>query len=84
MSTVDDLIRDYEPDVEWITALWLAIHGAKPGEQGHVEVRIDEATALLATALSARLSEAYGLGPDYLGATPRAPGLGGYHHRRRR
>lgn len=63
MSTVDDLIRDYEPDVAWMTSLWLAIHGAKPGDKGHVDVRVDETTALLATALSARLSETYGLGP---------------------
>jgi hypothetical protein len=58
---LQELTLAHEPDVAWIVALWLAIHGGDPGPEAAVE--IDETTALLATALSARLAEKHGLGP---------------------
>jgi hypothetical protein len=57
---MDNFVLAHEPDVAWLIALWLAIHGGDPGPEGPIE--IDETTALLAAALSARLGELYGPG----------------------
>jgi hypothetical protein len=63
MANLEDVVRDREPDIAWMVGLWLAIHGADTGAAEHVDTRVDETTALLAAALSARLSEVHGLGP---------------------
>jgi hypothetical protein len=57
---MESFVLAHEPDVAWLITLWIAIHGGDPGPQGPIE--IDETTALLAAALSARLGELYGAG----------------------
>ncbi len=63
MSQLEDLLRAHEPDVAWMVALWIGIHGGDSGPGRRVDVLVDETTTLLAAALSARLSEVHGLGP---------------------
>jgi hypothetical protein len=59
MDNIEATAVAHEPDAAWLIALWLAIHGGDPAPDGAVSV--DETTALLATTLSLRLSEAYGV-----------------------
>ena len=58
METVEPVAVAHEPDIAWLIALWLAIHGGDPAPDEPAWV--DETTALLATTLSVRLSEVYG------------------------
>ncbi|MBV9918450.1 MAG: hypothetical protein JO153_18275 [Solirubrobacterales bacterium] len=57
---MEDLVLAHEPDIAWLIALWIAIHGGDPAPEG--PVAIDPTTALLATALSRRLQEVRGVG----------------------
>jgi hypothetical protein len=57
---MEEFVLAHEPDIAWLIALWIAIHGGDPAPEGPVEV--DETTALLAAALAARLGELYGRG----------------------
>jgi hypothetical protein len=58
---VEEIILAHEPDIAWLVALWIAIHGGDPAPEG--PIAIDPTTALLATALSSRLQEVHGPGP---------------------
>ena len=53
-----EIVDIHVQDISWLIALWLAIHGGDPAPEG--PVRIDETTALVAAALSARLTEING------------------------
>jgi hypothetical protein len=57
---MEEFVLAHEPDVAWLIALWIAINGGDPPPEGPIEV--EETTALLAAALSARLGELYGAG----------------------
>jgi hypothetical protein len=57
---LEEIVVAHEPDIAWIIALWLAIHG---GDGGPTEViEVDETSALLAATLSSHLAETHGLG----------------------
>jgi hypothetical protein len=57
---VEDFVVAQEPDIAWLIALWIAIHGGDPAPEGPIP--IDPTTALLAAALSTRLQEVRGVG----------------------
>jgi hypothetical protein len=56
---MEEIILEHEPDVAWLIALWLAIHGGDPASE---PTSVDDTTVLLATTLSLRLEEVYGAG----------------------
>lgn len=58
MTKFREIVDIHVQDINWIIALWLAVHGGDPAPK--VRVEVDASTVLLAAALSARLTELNG------------------------
>lgn len=57
MAHLRELTAEHERDLEWIIALWKAIHGGDPAPDGISEVTVDPATAMLGELFLASLAE---------------------------
>jgi len=58
MSRFTEVIEAHVPDVAWLIALWLAIHGGDPAPEGGVEVAVSEELVAQGALFLASLSEA--------------------------
>jgi hypothetical protein len=57
---LEEIVLAHEPDIAWLIALWLAIHGGDSLSQELTDV--DETSVLLAAALSSHLADRHSRG----------------------